>query len=729
MRGSGTTGFSGVGGATAKRGTVRSTHRLRVIVAVLLAVLMVIGFAPLRAEAADSGYAPFASWKALVNRQYVDLTTKAPTASQSSSWVSQLSSQAKHKGNLVDSLRRGSENLANVDPVVRVYRAFLGRAPDAGGLQFWIKRKRNVAPAKKWTVTQIATEFTNSNEFKTKYGKLTNRQFVTQIYTDVLGRAADQAGVNYWTGKLDRKEKTKAQVVVGFSESNEYKNKQAQNTDVAVAYIYLMGRAPTSAEASNWVTRQKAGTAHATLARELLESPGYFNRIKPPTAPGAPIGVAAAAGSAQAQVSWSAPLSNGGSPITGYVVTPYTGSTAKTPVVFNTTATTQTITGLTNGTAYTFKVAARNAIGTGAQSSASSPVTPVAAAGLQATAIVSGYAHSCALISGGTVKCWGSNDGAQLGDGTTTNRPAPVTVTGLTGATSITAGYYHSCALISGGTVKCWGTNGSGQLGDGTTATRNSPVPVTGLTNVVSVRGGGYNTCAVISGGTAKCWGQNIEGQVGDGTAGGAKTAPATVSGLTGVTSLAVGGLHACAVVAAGAAKCWGKNDSGQLGNSGTTKSSVPVAVTGLTGATSVAAGSYHSCVLVAGGAAKCWGAGNYGQLGNGTKTGATAPVAVSSLTGATAISVGGYHTCAALPSGARCWGNGSSYKLGDGTSTDRPTPTPVATLSSATAVSTGNIHSCVLSGGRAKCWGWNNSGQLGDGTTTFRPTPVAVVG
>ncbi|MCU1369045.1 MAG: hypothetical protein JWO77_239 [Ilumatobacteraceae bacterium] len=224
-------------------------------------------------------YAPFASWSAFVQRQYIDLTTKAPSSSALSAWVTALGNGSKAKGQLDDELRRGSENLANVDPVVRVYRAFLGRAPDAGGLQFWIRRKRNVAPAKTWTVTQIATEFTNSNEFKTKYGSLTNRQFVTQIYTDVLGRTADQNGVNYWTGKLDRKEKTKAQVVVGFSESNEYKTKQAQNTDVAVAYIYLMGRAPTPAEASDWVTRQKAGTTHAVLLTELLNSPKYATHI------------------------------------------------------------------------------------------------------------------------------------------------------------------------------------------------------------------------------------------------------------------------------------------------------------------------------------------------------------------------------------------------------------------------------------------------------------------
>jgi hypothetical protein len=222
---------------------------------------------------------PFASWSALVDRQFLDITAKLPTSSQRSSWVNQLSNGTKSKGELVDALRRGPENLANVDPVVRVYRAFLGRAPDAGGLKFWINRKRSIAPAKTWTVTQIATEFTNSNEFKTKYGSLTNRQFVTQIYTDVLGRDADTSGVNYWTGKLDRKEKTKAQVVVGFSESNEYKTKQAQNTDVAVAFIYLLGRAPTAAEALDWTSRQKAGATHASLLTELLNTAAYATHI------------------------------------------------------------------------------------------------------------------------------------------------------------------------------------------------------------------------------------------------------------------------------------------------------------------------------------------------------------------------------------------------------------------------------------------------------------------
>ncbi len=223
--------------------------------------------------------APFASWLLFVRRQHQDLTNALPSPGVENAEINALASGITAKGDLDDSLRRGPENLANVDPVVRVYRAFLGRAPDAGGLKFWIARKRNVAPAKTWTVTQIATEFTNSNEFKTKYGSLTNRQFVTRIYTDVLGRTADPSGVDYWTRQLDTKKKTKAQVMVGFSESNEYRTKQAQNTDVAVAYTYLLGRAPTSSEASDWVTRQKAGTSHAALLTELLDSAAYATHV------------------------------------------------------------------------------------------------------------------------------------------------------------------------------------------------------------------------------------------------------------------------------------------------------------------------------------------------------------------------------------------------------------------------------------------------------------------
>jgi len=97
----------------------------------------------------------------------------------------------------------------------------------------------------------------------------------------------------------------------------------------------------------------------------------------PPTAPAAPTGVSATPASGEALVSWSPPTSDGGSPLTGYTVTPYIGSSAQTPVqVLDPAASSATVTGLTDGTAYTFTVSATNDVGTSAPSADSPPVTP-----------------------------------------------------------------------------------------------------------------------------------------------------------------------------------------------------------------------------------------------------------------------------------------------------------------------------------------------------------------
>ena len=96
------------------------------------------------------------------------------------------------------------------------------------------------------------------------------------------------------------------------------------------------------------------------------------------TAPGAPTGVAGTAGNASVALNWTAPADNGGSAITSYRITPFVGTTAQTPIDTGSATTSSTITGLTNGTAYTFKVAATNGVGTGTPSTASDPVTPAA---------------------------------------------------------------------------------------------------------------------------------------------------------------------------------------------------------------------------------------------------------------------------------------------------------------------------------------------------------------
>ena len=104
-------------------------------------------------------------------------------------------------------------------------------------------------------------------------------------------------------------------------------------------------------------------------------------------APVAPTNVSAVPGNGSAVVSWTAPASNNGSAVTGYVVTPYVGTTAQTATTFNSTATSQTVTGLTNGTTYTFKVAAKNGNGTGPQSAASPPTSTANRVGVSRSSI------------------------------------------------------------------------------------------------------------------------------------------------------------------------------------------------------------------------------------------------------------------------------------------------------------------------------------------------------
>jgi Alpha-tubulin suppressor and related RCC1 domain-containing proteins len=351
---------------------------------------------------------------------------------------------------------------------------------------------------------------------------------------------------------------------------------------------------------------------------------------------------------------------------------------------------------------------------------------------LRVTQIAGGTNHTCAVTVSGGAKCWGYNSNGQLGDGTTTQRNTPVQVSGLTsGVTSISAGHSHTCA-IRNGSVRCWGNNDNGQLGDGTTTQRTTSVIVSGLNSggVTSIDAGYSHTCAIHAG-AAKCWGDNAAGQLGDGSRDDRNT-PVSVSNLgSGVTSIATGHYHACAVHN-GAAKCWGNNGNGRLGDGTTTQRSTPVNVSGLgSGVASISGAATHTCAITTSGGAKCWGFNNYGKLGDGTTTDRRTPVNVSGLgSGVTTITMGNSHSCAVHNGAVKCWGSGINGQLGNNNNTQRNTPVAVGGLGSGVkGISAGDFHNCVIYNSGTKCWGNNNTGQLGDGTVIQRHAPVEVNG
>jgi alpha-tubulin suppressor-like RCC1 family protein len=347
-----------------------------------------------------------------------------------------------------------------------------------------------------------------------------------------------------------------------------------------------------------------------------------------------------------------------------------------------------------------------------------------------------GY-HSCQKTPAGGLLCWGRNhldagEGGQLGVGDYTDRSQSTPVLNATmNMSSVDPGMFHTCSIDNTGDVKCWGVAGLGRIGDGSTSDKLAPVQVSGLGmgSTIEVSSGGTGSCALSPDAKLKCWGDNTRGEVGDGTMTPRPT-PTSVPDL-GATVLDVsfGGSHACAIVSGGFVRCWGANDSGQLGDGSRMDRPRPVLVSGLSNVARLSTGESHTCAILKTGELYCWGDNSSGQLGAMTvNPSSPTPVKVAAVSNPTAVSAGGAHTCALLPTGQiQCWGANDSGQLGDGTMMGRPAPMPVSGITDGTTISCGHAHTCARTQSGTRCWGNNEFGQLGDGTTMNRPTPVIV--
>jgi alpha-tubulin suppressor-like RCC1 family protein len=382
--------------------------------------------------------------------------------------------------------------------------------------------------------------------------------------------------------------------------------------------------------------------------------------------------------------------------------------------------------------------------------------------------VAAGFRHSCAVTNGGQVRCWGHNIRGQLGDNTDEERATPVTVLNASGTgplvnvRQVVVGRAHSCALLTSGQVRCWGTDESGTLGNNGVDQSDRWLPVavlntagTGnLTAVARLTAGWDHNCALLTNGRVRCWGLNQYGQIGDDSSTGFNSfTPSPViavtgsAELTGVTQVDAGEDHTCARLQNGQVRCWGWGPG--LGRGSMTDSSRPVVTknpsgTGpLTGVTQVTAGGFFSCARLTNGQARCWGDNDLGELGTGNTADRLRPAVVENPSGSgpladvVQVQAGEHHGCALVGGGqVRCWGLRDEGQVGDGVFSDTSAVRPKAVrkvsgpgaLTGATQIETNGFHTCARqSNGQARCWGDGTFSQLGNGGTDDRARPVVV--
>jgi trypsin len=209
-------------------------------------------------------YGPHRTRDLYITRTYLDLFNRQPTSAERAS-LGVDSSIGPWTSNLI----MGATNQNRTGGVTRLYSAFFLRNPDASGLSYWWKKVNGGT-----SLYSISNSMATSSEFKNRYGNLTNRAFVELVYQNVLGRAGDTAGINSWTSKLDRGVKNRGEVMVGFSESSEYKNKNTARVNVIITYFELLRRVPSTAE----INADK-GLSNGTLVARILSSYAYANRF------------------------------------------------------------------------------------------------------------------------------------------------------------------------------------------------------------------------------------------------------------------------------------------------------------------------------------------------------------------------------------------------------------------------------------------------------------------
>ncbi len=339
-----------------------------------------------------------------------------------------------------------------------------------------------------------------------------------------------------------------------------------------------------------------------------------------------------------------------------------------------------------------------------------------------AVAVAAGPAHSCAILEGGDVHCWGENADLQLGSSGASSA-TPRQVEGVSDAAVVVTGDRHSCVLLSGtGRVVCWGANDRGQLGIGTTgAAALAGDAVEDSDEWTDLSATGAHSCAVDCDTNVWCWGDNQFGQVAADSGDIAAHPADALTFFDSAIRVAAGGRHSAAVIDDGSITTWGEASSPALGRGDPASSDPYSIVVDAFDARLISAGAEHTCGVGTDRGVRCWGSAADGRLGvDGGDRYSPEDIGLA----ADEVHAGGRHTCALDNTALRCWGANDVGQLGAAGASG---PEPRLVTGSWLAVATGSEHTCAIAADRTvQCWGANGSGQLGrDGDGSSEPSLV----
>ncbi len=352
--------------------------------------------------------------------------------------------------------------------------------------------------------------------------------------------------------------------------------------------------------------------------------------------------------------------------------------------------------------------------------------------------MATGYDHTIALKSDGSLLAWGGNLVGQLGDGATASKLTPVRIGTENDWAEVGAGRYRTVARKTDGSLWAWGDNYFGQLGDGTTINRSTPVRI-GIDNdwakvATPISQVSHHTVALKTDGSLWAWGRNSYGELGDGTQV-SRLTPVRIGTDNNWAEIAVSEGRTVARKIDGSLWAWGP---GYLGNGTNAQALSPVQVGTDSNWVAIAVGAGgHTLARKADGSLWAWGPNFCGQIGDGTISTKLSPVRIGPDNDWTAIFAGYSHSFALKVDGSLwAWGSNNNGQLGDGTMlNDQHSPIRVGTDNDWVDLVANGGDTDVCDGwtlGRksdGSLWGWgkNSSGQFGDGTSTGQYGPLSI--